>query len=402
MTDERGARDGQRSAGTRLAQLMRRWWEEAGSTTGGARPTQQALATRLGVDQTTLSRYLNPRHASTAPLRVVENLHAQLRAPAAELEQARALCRAAWRENSRQRTAEGGGEAPAAPPEATERTAGTTGSAVMAGPTSEPPADKGAVATGAGAESRPGSAAATAEHAPEQAAEHTPDHVPDQASAPSARSTPARRRNRRLLPALFVSAVALAFIAGAVVHDRLSAEDPAATAAGAAGAVPAGAAPRKWPLLRMGVEDQFTRARALQYLLNARGYDVRADGFFRQDTWDAVVDFQRRHDLQADGKVGEKTWPELVMDVRPGSGEFEVRAVQELLNNVGQGGTAVSGRFTAVTTEDLKYFQRTHDLPETGRVDADTWLALLVGQQPPVKAPDYQRVTSSRQPSAPA
>ncbi|WP_242427213.1 MULTISPECIES: peptidoglycan-binding protein [unclassified Streptomyces] len=53
-----------------------------------------------------------------------------------------------------------------------------------------------------------------------------------------------------------------------------------------------------------------------------------------------------------------------------------------------------------MTTDDLKYFQRTHALPETGRVDADTWLALLVNQQAPVKAPEYQRATSP-QSSAP-
>ncbi|WP_242427216.1 MULTISPECIES: peptidoglycan-binding protein [unclassified Streptomyces] len=320
---ERGGQDRQQSAGIRLAQLLRRWWEEAGGSSGGARPTQQALASRLGVDQTTLSRYLNPRHTSTASLRVVDNLHAQLRAPAAELEQARALCRAAWRENSRQREAEGGGDAPATPTDGTERSAGTTGT------TSGRPDDAGTSATGAGARGVGGEAAGVKAVAGARpgaaAAEHVSSH------------TPARLRPRWLLPALFVSAVALAFAAGAMVHDRLSSEDPATTAAGAPGAVSASEAPYKWPLLRMGVEDQFTRARALQYLLNARGYDLRADGFFRQDTWDAVVDFQKRNDLQADGKVGEKTWPELVVDVEQGSGELEVRAVQELLNNVGLG-----------------------------------------------------------------
>jgi hypothetical protein len=93
-----------------LARLLRRWWAEAGSPLGATQPTQQALAARLGVGQTILSRYLNPKHLSTAPLRVVEALHAQLRAPAAELEQARSLCRAALRENGRQRVPDGGGE----------------------------------------------------------------------------------------------------------------------------------------------------------------------------------------------------------------------------------------------------------------------------------------------------
>jgi peptidoglycan hydrolase-like protein with peptidoglycan-binding domain len=89
--------------------------------------------------------------------------------------------------------------------------------------------------------------------------------------------------------------------------------------------------------------------------------------------------------------VGRLTWPELVKEVGPGSGTFEVRAVQELLNDVGQGGTALSGRFTAETVEDVRFFQRTDGLSVTGRVEVDTWPALLVKQLPPVAAPDYQK-----------
>ncbi|MFD3656831.1 peptidoglycan-binding protein [Streptomyces sp. NPDC058620] len=356
MAQERGGQE--QSAGTRLALLLRRWWEEAGSPSEGARPTQQALAARLGIDQTTLSRYLNPKHLSTAPLRVVGILHTQLRAPAAELEQARALCRAALRENGRQRASDGGGE-----------------HAAPAGAANESDETPAIVAPG---KAEPATPATAAEHGTD------------------GRGTSGRPRSRWLRPVLVAAAMVVAFTAGAVTHDRFSFQDHRTTADGAAGAgaVSASAAPLEWPLLRMGVEDQFTRARALQYLLIAHGYKVRADGFFGQDTWDAVMDFQQRNDLPADGKVGTQTWPELVKEVGPGSGTFEVRAVQELLNNVGQGGTAVSGRFTAATTEDLRFFQATHGLPVVGRANVDTWLALLVNQRPPVKAPDYQRAPS--------
>ncbi|MFK0259254.1 peptidoglycan-binding protein [Streptomyces sp. NPDC090445] len=343
MTQERGGGglDQDRSAGVQLARLLRRWWEEAGSPAGGSRPTQQALAVRLDIDQTTLSRYLNPKHLSIAPLRVVEALHTQLRAPAAELDQARALCRAALLQNGRQRPSGGGGEHTA-----------TEGGA----------AD--------GSDERPCAAV----------------HGTDVRGA-SGRS----RRFRWLRPVLVAAAVVLAFTLGMVVHERLSVRGRGAAADGAAGAVAASKAPYEWPLLRMGEEDQFTRARALQHLLNAHGYKVQADGFFRQDTRDAVMDLQKRHDLPADGKVGRQTWPVVVKEAGPGSGAFEVRAVQELLNNAGQGGTPVSGEFTAATAEDLRFFQRTHGLPVTGRANADTWLALLVKQLPPVKAPEYQR-----------
>ncbi|MDX2561194.1 peptidoglycan-binding protein [Streptomyces sp. TX20-6-3] len=365
MPQERGGQDQSRGAAARLALLLRGWWEESGNSAGGIRPTQQALAARLGIDQTTLSRYLNPRHPSIASPRVVEALHAQLRAPAEELEQAKALCRVALRDNGR-------------------RPAGDN--------TGEPPAPLGA-ADGSHEAAVP---EPVREAVPAAVREAVPEAVP--AAVPAAVSATGRRRAKGLRPALVAAAIVAAFAAGMVVQERLTAQDHGATAgagAGAAGAVAVSEAPYAWPLLRMGEEDQFARARALQYLLNSYGYDVRADGFFRQDTRDAVVDFQRRHDLSADGKVGDQTWPELVAkEVGPGSGAFEVRAVQELLNNVDQGGTAVSGRFTAATTADVRYFQRTHGLPATGRVNVDTWLALLVQQLPPVKAPAYQRATS--------
>ncbi|MFD8911560.1 peptidoglycan-binding protein [Streptomyces sp. NPDC059575] len=335
-THERGGPDGESSAGVRLALLLRRWWEETGSSSGGTRPTQQALAARLGVDQTTLSRYLNPKHLSAAPLRVVDALHTQLRAPAAELEQARALCRAAQRENGRRRTAAptDAGESPAAgavPGKAPAPTPGKDGTAVGGRP-----------------------------------------------------------HSRWLPPVLIAAAMVLAFTAGVVVHRRLSAQDHVTMANGPAGAAPASQGPYTWPLLRVG-EDCFARGRALQYLLRARGYRVPTDGFFGEDTRKAAITFQRREELPADGKVGGLTWPHLVMDVKRGSGTYEVRAVQELLTNVNQGDTPVSGRFDTETAEQVKRFQHEHGLRATGRVEKNTWLALLVRQLPPAHAPDYQR-----------
>jgi hypothetical protein len=369
MVQERSGQDRERGPGVQLARLLRRWWEAAESAPGGTRPTQQALAARLGVDQTTLSRYLNPQHLSTAPLRVVEALHTHLCAPAAELEEARALCRSAQRENGRQRAADGAADQ-SAPTNTTD------------GPDEGRGLD--AVLVQAGADATRGTMAA-------HGAQGT-----DAAQGTDGRGTSGRPRShsRWLRPVLGVAAMVMAFTAGVVVHERFSAQGGQdRTVGGAAGSVSGSEAPYQWPLLRMGEEDQFTRARVLQYLLNARGYKVRADGFFREDTRDAVMDFQRRSTLPADGKVGRLTWPELVEEVGPGSKTLQVRAVQELLNNVGQGGTAVSGRFTTETAEDVRFFQRTHGLPATGRVDVDTWLALLVKQLPPVKAPDYQRAT---------
>ncbi|CAL9324710.1 peptidoglycan-binding protein [Streptomyces sp. SudanB182_2057] len=354
-----------RAPGARLALLLRRWWEEAGSAPGGARPTQQALAARLGIDQTTLSRYLNPKHPLNAPPRVVEALHARLRAPAAELERARALCRAALEESGRQRPAGG-------------RTA--------AGLAEQPGAVPGTPTAGAPAAPEAGTSTGTA-----PATAGAPAGAGDAVRA-GRYGRRVRPRSRRLLPVLLASAVVLSFAAGIAVH-ALVAPGRGVPADGVPGALRVSESPYEWPLLRMRKEDQYTRARALQHLLNAYGYKVRTDGFFGAETRDAVMRFQRERHLVSDGKVGRDTWPELVRTVGPGSSGHTVLAVQELLDNVGQGGTVVSGQYTAVTADDLRFFQRTHHLPVTGRADPDTWLALLVRQRPPAGAPAYQRST---------
>ncbi|WP_077801012.1 peptidoglycan-binding protein [Streptomyces sp. JHA26] len=352
--------------GVELARLLRRWWEEAGNSPGGMRPTQQALAKRAGVDQTTLSRYLNPKHTSSAPPRVVQTLHAQLRAPAAELERALALCRTVQEENNRHRT-----------PGAKQTPAPAAGPAAVTGPGHPHRRDTPPVTA---PDTAPGTALGTALGTPG-------------AAGTNEGGPPARPRSRRALPLLMLAAVILAFVAGMGTH-RLVATGRDVTAAGAAGAVPAGEVPPEWPLLLMAKEDQYSRGRALQHLLNAHGYKVRADGFFGKETRDAVMDFQRRHHLPSDGKVGRKTWPELVKRAGPGDRGPHVLALQELLDNVGQGGTVVSGTFSAVTEEDLEFFQRTCHLPVTGRADPETWLFLLARQRPPVRSPAYQTSTS--------
>ncbi|WSB84701.1 peptidoglycan-binding protein [Streptomyces cellulosae] len=343
MAYEPEARDrGQQPPGEQLSRLLRRWWEEAGSASGGTRPTQQALASKLGVDQTTLSRYLNPKHTSTAPLRVVEALHAHLRAPAAELERARELCRAVLRETS--------GPAPG------------------------------------GDSPRPGD-------------------FPDATGDTGGRDTSGRPgRMAWARPVLVAAVMVVAFAAGAVVRDQFGPGPGAVEDGAAAGALAASGAPLErepWPLLKKREQDWYTVGRALEHLLNAHGHEVRPDGFFTQETEDAVMEFQRAHRLSSDGKVGEDTWPELVVPVGRGDDGHAVRALQELLHNTGQGGTEVSGQFTAATAKDLKYFQDLHRLRPTGKADVDTWLALLVHQRPPGGAPAYQEPTSPT-PSTPA
>lgn len=322
--------EGGRPPGAALSELLRGWWEAAGEPGGRGRPTQQALAVRLRIDQTTLSRYLNPRHPSVAPLRIVEALHAQLKAPAGELERARELCRAALENQRRQRAGE-----------------------------TAPAAGEGRAAAEGRAEGDPGRM-----------------RVPAPAS---------RRTTVRMLG--FVAALVCAFLAGLGVA-RLTGE-PAGTAgtraadAKAAGTRTPGPEP-SWLLVRRMPEDQLWRGRTVQYLLRHHRFDVPVDGHFDARTEAAVKEFQRRNHLEPDGKVGRKTWPLLVVELRVGAKGDAVMALQSLLDNVGEGGTAVTGTFGHETLEDLRHFQQVHGLRPTGVADVDTWRYLMAFQEPPM------------------
>ncbi|MNL91347.1 Autolytic lysozyme [compost metagenome] len=50
----------------------------------------------------------------------------------------------------------------------------------------------------------------------------------------------------------------------------------------------------------------------LQRDLRAMGYSVGVDGYFGQQTKNAVIAFQRQHGLAADGIVGPATWASIV------------------------------------------------------------------------------------------
>lgn len=67
------------------------------------------------------------------------------------------------------------------------------------------------------------------------------------------------------------------------------------------------------PLLRYGDKGEFVRA--AQLLLIGRGYSCGvcgADGEIGQDTYNAVVAFQRATGLQQDGIIGAQTWARLI------------------------------------------------------------------------------------------
>ncbi|MFC9885423.1 peptidoglycan-binding protein [Streptomyces libani] len=336
-----------REAVRALAELLRKWWELS-AREGRPKPTQQSLAGRLGIDQTTLSRYLNPRHPSTAPLRTVELLHTVLRAPAADLPRARALAEEAAAVPARK------SPHPADPTPADATPADAT--PADASPADPTPAD-----------------ATPANEAPADAAAVV--------VAPAPRRT-ATTRTASLRTALaFLAVLALGGGIGlgwsAFAH-RAGQGGPSVAAAAAS----TGPAASRWPLARKG--DLLWKARTVQYLLQAHGHAVEADGDFGAATAAAVKTFQAAHGLLADGKVGAQTWSHLIIRIDSHNDPKQaVVALQYLLNNTGTA-TDITGIFTPSTTRSLDTFQRARALPVTGVADPATWRALLASQGPAI------------------
>ncbi|REK88321.1 hypothetical protein DY245_21950 [Streptomyces inhibens] len=317
---------------------------------GRPKPTQQSLAGRLGIDQTTLSRYLNPKHPSTAPLKTVELLHTVLRAPDADLSRARTLAESAAALPARKspRTAD---EAPATTtPDATPPAATASATTPAATPAEPPP---------------------TPHRTP--APHHTP--TPHRTPAPGRKATP--RTTLALLAVLTLgTGIGLGW---SVLAHRSGPDEPEVPAAAAASARPAVSG---WPLARKG--HLLWSARTVQYLLQAHHYDVQADGDFGVATVAAVKKFQADHGLLADGKVGDQTWSHLIIRVDShNDAKPAVLALQYLLNNTGTP-TDITGIFTPSTTRSLEAFQHAHALPTTGVADLSTWQTLLAAQGPAI------------------
>ncbi|MFE1177056.1 peptidoglycan-binding protein [Streptomyces sp. NPDC058773] len=340
-----------------LAELLRSWWELS-ARDGRPKPTQQSLAGRLGIDQTTLSRYLNPRHPSTAPLRTVELLHTALRAPAADLPRARALAEAAAtgaaRTSARPAVGPPAPETPAPEPPAT-------------GPQPLVPVTVPA----------PFAVPSTAPVPEPPAADEIPVARP--APAPPPHHTPVTRAARTALAFLAVLTLGGGIGLGWSAFVHRTGQDGPPVAAAAAPTDPTASA---WPLARRG--DLLWKARTVQYLLQAHHYAVEADGDFGTRTAAAVKRFQAAHGLLVDGKVGRQTWPHLVIRVDAQNAPKQaVVALQYLLDHSGTA-TDITGIFTPSTARSLETFQRTRSLPVTGVADLATWRTLLASQGPAV------------------
>ncbi|MER6329226.1 peptidoglycan-binding domain-containing protein [Streptomyces sp. NPDC001034] len=328
--------------GAELSAQLRRWWEAAGRERDGKPPAQESLARRVGVAQTTLSRYLNPGHRSTAPVEVVRGLHAALEAPEEELERALELARGA--------------------------------------------ADPGGAPTGDGRESahpRPaGPHPRTAGPDPRAAGPdpRTGAQDPRTGAPETRRPRPPRRFPRLRRPAVYVALALALFWLGRESARLIPPAVGRSSAAPAAGAPVATDVREAWPTVRPG--DRGTLVWTVQRLLKAHRVPITVNGVFDDATGDRVRAFQHDSGLQPDALVGVRTWSMLIKDTAPGDAGPQVEAVQDLLARAGWPAD-ITGRFTMATHQSLLDFQRAHGLPPTGTADRATWLALTAARPRP-------------------
>ena len=116
---------------------------------------------------------------------------------------------------------------------------------------------------------------------------------------------------------------------------------------------------------------------AAQYLLQARGISVAADGVFGSGTASAVRTFQASRGLSQDGVIGAQTWGALVLTVSAGSTGPAVRAVQVQLNKKRRLGLAVDGVFGSGTDAAVRSFQGHAGITADGVVGPTTWRNLI-------------------------
>ncbi|GHO47486.1 peptidoglycan-binding protein [Ktedonospora formicarum] len=141
--------------------------------------------------------------------------------------------------------------------------------------------------------------------------------------------------------------------------------------------------PRHWPTAAYDLHHQTALARVVQWMLQARQYDIGStgvDGIFGPVTQFAVKAFQKDHHLPEDGIVNSSTWELLIMPTDTGSRGSQVSALQERLRElhlVSQ--LTVDGEFGPQTVKALRLFRQQHHLQVKDVADLDTWCLLLGG-----------------------
>jgi peptidoglycan hydrolase-like protein with peptidoglycan-binding domain len=133
----------------------------------------------------------------------------------------------------------------------------------------------------------------------------------------------------------------------------------------------------RWPFVRPGNFGE--RVFAVQYLLQNKGFGVRADGRYGPATTAAVRSFQRSRHLNPSGNVGPSTWNRLVVHLQRGDRGSAVRAVQHNLKFAyGFRFMRVTGFFNRETQRAVSAFQRGSHLAVNGMVGHRTWKTIIV------------------------
>jgi peptidoglycan hydrolase-like protein with peptidoglycan-binding domain len=131
----------------------------------------------------------------------------------------------------------------------------------------------------------------------------------------------------------------------------------------------------RWPVVGLSAKGE--RVWAIQYLLDARGYRLKADGVFSSSTRVSVTRFQKATKLTRDGIVGPATWNGLVLLVKFGSQGDAVSGLQHNLRAYGYTKVLITGYFGPETRDAVKAFQRAHKLTADGIVGMKTWNVLV-------------------------
>ena len=181
---------------------------------------------------------------------------------------------------------------------------------------------------------------------------------------------------------VLTSGLAAGTLVAGLALPAAAAPAPAANAAAATASHAPVVTLKSWPVLRQGANSTWPKVtvRSLQYLLDAHGAKVPADGVFGTKTRAAVVAFQRARHLPADGVVGAQTWGALITTVKLGSTGYAVRAVQDQADyRVAKFGysIAVDGIFGPTTQLFTRAFQLSAGLASDGVVGTLTWRALV-------------------------
>ena len=209
-------------------------------------------------------------------------------------------------------------------------------------------------------------------------------------STTTVRSAPARR-GRPVRTVIGAALLVLAVGSGVALTTAASAEPAAATARLADASRSPEANLPAWPVLsRFGIQGAPSVITSMQYLLNAHGAHLVADGVFGPRTDAAVRAFQASHGLVVDGVVGEKTWSKLIVTVRRGDVGPAVKAVQQYWAWITVDGDsdsppllAIDGAFGPLTEQEVLNLQSaltyTIDTPVDGIVGPVTWRAMMTG-----------------------